>query len=145
MVAVLQRGQEDRIFHKLVWFFRVFLKWSQWSCNTTPFFPCQKQLCSQGLVLVHISLHANELCSTRPSLLWKSKGDLQIIIKKYKGWDLLLLEVQLDHEQWVRIHPWVFLAALNCPSFRKQSGVKWFTLPDIIEFSEREVKWRVAR
>ncbi len=39
---------------------RVFLKWSQWSCKTTPFLPCQKQLCSQWLVSVHISLHANE-------------------------------------------------------------------------------------
>ncbi len=64
-----------------VWFFRVFLKYSQWSCITTPFLPCQKQLCSQRLFSVHISLHANELCSPRPSLLWKSKGDSQIIIK----------------------------------------------------------------
>ncbi len=29
--------------------------------------------------------------------------------------------------------------ALNCPLFRKQSGVKWFTQPDINEFSESEV------
>ncbi len=50
---------------------RVFLKWSQWSCKTTPFLPCQKQLCSQWLDSVHISLHANEHCSPRPSLLWK--------------------------------------------------------------------------
>ncbi len=28
--------------------------------------------------------------------------------------------------------------ALNCPSFRKQSGVKWFAQPDINEFSESE-------
>ncbi len=35
--------------------------------------------------------------------------------------------------------------ALNFPSFRKQSGVKWFAQPDINEFSESEVKWRVAR
>ncbi len=35
--------------------------------------------------------------------------------------------------------------ALNCPSFRKQSGVKWFVLPGINEFSESEVKWHVAK
>ncbi len=35
--------------------------------------------------------------------------------------------------------------ALNCPSFRKQSGVKWFALPGINEFSESEVKCRVAK
>ncbi len=35
--------------------------------------------------------------------------------------------------------------ALNCPSFRKQSRVKWFAQPDINEFSESEVKWRVAK
>ncbi len=35
--------------------------------------------------------------------------------------------------------------ALNCPSFRKQSGVKWFAQPGINEFSESEVKWRVAK
>ncbi len=29
--------------------------------------------------------------------------------------------------------------ALNCPLFRKQSGVKWFAQPDINEFSESEV------
>ncbi len=29
--------------------------------------------------------------------------------------------------------------ALNCPSFRKQSGVKWFAQPDINKFSESEV------
>ncbi len=62
----------------------VFLKWSQWSWKTTPFLPCQKQLCSQQLVSLHISLHANELCSPRPSLLWKSKRDSQIIIKNIK-------------------------------------------------------------
>ncbi len=71
VVAVLQRGHRMPIFHKVVWFFRVFLKWSQWSCKTTPFLPCQKQLCSQWLVSVHISLHANELCSPCSSLLWK--------------------------------------------------------------------------
>ncbi len=97
--AVLQRGHRMPIFHKLVWFFRVILKWSRWACKRT-----------QWLVSVHISLHANELCSPRPSLLWKSKGDLQIIIKKYKVGDLLFLEVQLDHEQWLLIHPlvWTF-------------------------------------
>ncbi len=35
--------------------------------------------------------------------------------------------------------------ALNCPSFRKQSGAKWFAQPDINKFSESEVKWRVAK
>ncbi len=35
--------------------------------------------------------------------------------------------------------------ALNCPSFRKQSGVKWFALPGINKFSESEVKWHVAK
>ncbi len=35
--------------------------------------------------------------------------------------------------------------ALNCPSFRKQSGVKWFAQPGINEFSESEVKWHVAK
>ncbi len=84
------------IFHKLVCFFRVILKWSRWACKRT-----------QRLVSVHISLHANDLCSPRPSLLWKSKGDLQMIIKKYKVGDLLLLEVQLDHEQLLLIHPLV--------------------------------------
>ncbi len=62
---------------------------------------------TQRLVSVHISLHANELCTPRPSLLWKSKEDLQIIIKKYKVGDLLLLKMQLDHEQWLLIHPLV--------------------------------------
>ncbi len=105
MVAVLQRGHRMPIFHKVVWFIRVFLKWSQWSCKTTPFLPCQKQLCSQWLVSVHISFHANEHCSPRPSLLWN-------FLTKH---------------------------ALNCPSFRKQSLVKWFAQPGINEFSE--VKW----
>ncbi len=49
--------------------FRVFLKWCQWSCKTTPFLPCQKQLCSQLLISVHISLHANEHCLPRPSVV----------------------------------------------------------------------------
>ncbi len=35
--------------------------------------------------------------------------------------------------------------ALNCPSFRKQSGVKLFAQPDINKFSESELKWRVAK
>ncbi len=54
---------------------------------------------------------------------------------KYKVWDLLLLEVKIDHEQWLLIHPWVFFFF----SFRKQSGAKWFAQPDINEFSESEV------
>ncbi len=29
--------------------------------------------------------------------------------------------------------------ALNCPSFRKQSGIKWFAQPDINWFNESEV------
>ncbi len=91
-MAVLQRGYWMHIFHKVVWFIRVFLKWSQWSCQTTPFLPCQKQLCSQWLILVHISLHANELCSPHLSLLWKwSSLSFNFLIKP----------------------------ALNCPSFRK--------------------------
>ncbi len=105
------KGARMPIFHKLVCLFMVFLKWSQWSCKTTPFLPCQKQLCSQRLISVHISLHANEHCSPRPSLLWKTKGHSQIT-----------------------------KPALNCPSFRKQSRVKWFARPDINEFSESEVK-----
>ncbi len=56
----------------------------KWSCKTTPFLPCQKQLCSQRFISVHNSLHDNELCSPCPSLLWKSKGDSQIIIKNIK-------------------------------------------------------------
>ncbi len=64
--------------------FRVFLKWCQWSCKTTPFLPCQKQLILQLLISVHISLHANDHCLPRPSLLWKRKGDSQIIIKNIK-------------------------------------------------------------
>ncbi len=35
--------------------------------------------------------------------------------------------------------------ALNCLSFRKQSGAKWFAQPGINEFSESEVKWGVAK
>ncbi len=66
-------------------------------------------------------------------------------LQKYQVWDLLLLEVQLDHEQWVLIHPWVLTffikPALNCPSLRKQSGEKVFGQPDINIFSESEVKW----
>ncbi len=103
-VAVLQRGHRMPIFHKLVWFFRVILKWSRWACKRT-----------QRLISVHFSLHANELCSPRSSLLWKSKGDLQIIIKIYKVGDLLLLEVQLDHEQWLLIHPLVLTFKQNLP------------------------------
>ncbi len=62
--------------------------------------------------------------------------------KKYKLGDRLLLEVQLDHEQWLLIHPLVLTLtklALNCLSFKKQTGVKWFAHPDINEFSESEV------
>ncbi len=106
------------IFHKVVWFFRVFLKWSQWSCKTTPFLPCQKQLCSQWLVSVHISLHANELCSPAPLFCGRDPSLSFNFLTK---------------------------PALNCPSFRKQSGVKWFALPGINEFSESEVKWHVAK
>ncbi len=113
VVAVLQRGQSMPISHKVVGFFRVFLKWSQWSCKTTPFLPCQKQLCSQWLVSVHISLHANEHCSPRLSLLWK--------------WSSLSFN-------------FLTKPALNCPSFRKQSGVKWFAQPGINELMK--VKWR---
>ncbi len=140
---MLQRGHRMPIFHKLVWFFRVFLKWSQWSCKTTPFLPCQKQLCSQRLVSVHISLHDNELCSPRPSLLWKSKRDSQIIIKN-KKWDLFLLEVQLDHEQWLLIHPWVLTFYKTCLELSLIQKA-WFAQPDINKFSESEVKWRVAK
>ncbi len=104
MVAVLIRGHWMPIFHKVVGFFRVFLKWSQWSCKTTPFFPCQKQLCSHWLVLVFISLHANEHCSAHLSLHWKwSSMSCNFLTKP----------------------------ALNCLSFRKQSGVKWFAQPGI--------------
>ncbi len=112
MVAVLQRGHQMPIFHKLDWFFRVFLKCSQWSCKTTPFLSCRKQLCSQRLVSVHISIHANEHCSPHPSLLWK--------------WSSLSFN-------------FLTKPALNCPSFRKQSGVKWFAQPDINELMK--VKW----
>ncbi len=112
MVAVVQRGHWMPFFHKLVWFFRVFLKWSQWSCKTTPFLPGQKQLCSQWLVSVHISLHANDHCSPRLSLLWK--------------WSSLSFN-------------FLTKPALNCPSFRKQSGVKWFKQPGINKFSKSEV------
>ncbi len=124
VVAVLQRGHRKPIFHKLVWFFRVFLKWSQWSCKTTHFLPCQKQLCSQRLVSLHFSLHANELCSPRPSLLWKSKGDSQIIIKNIKcetylfwrcSWIMNFTDPSLSFNFLTK-------PALNCPSFRKQSG-----------------------
>ncbi len=52
VVAMLQRGHLMPTFRKLVWF-RVFLKWSRWSCKTTSFLPCQKQLCSQRLVSLH--------------------------------------------------------------------------------------------
>ncbi len=100
-----------------------------------PVFPCQKQLCSQRLISVHISLHANELCSPRPSLLWKSKRNSTIIIKNTKL-DLLLLEVQLDHKQWVLIHLWVFnKTCLELSLIQKA----WFVQPDINKFSESEV------
>ncbi len=39
-----------------------------------PFLPCQKQLCSQRPISVHVPLNANELCTARPSLPW---GDEQ--------------------------------------------------------------------
>ncbi len=62
-------------------------------------FPCQNQLFSASFFLVHVALiNANELCSPRPSLLWRAvrftlaaklanlhvirKGDLQRFIKK---------------------------------------------------------------
>ncbi len=91
MVALLQRGHWMPIFPKVIGFFRVFLKWSQWLCKTTPFLSCQKQLCSQWLVSVHISLHAN---APHLSLLWK--------------WSSLRFN-------------FLTKPALNCPSFRKQS------------------------
>ncbi len=106
----LQRGHRMPIFHKAVWFIRVFLKWSQWSCKTTPFLPCQKHLRSQRLVSVHISSTAHPaplFCESDPSL------SVNFLTK----------------------------TALNCPSFRKQSGVKWFVQPGINEFSGSEVKW----
>ncbi len=112
MVAVLQMGYWMPLFHKVVGIFRVFLKCSQWSYKTTRFLPCQKQLCSQWLVSVHIYLHANEHCSPHLSFLWK--------------WSSLSFN-------------FLTKPALNCPSFRKQSRVKWFVQPGIIEFSESEV------
>ncbi len=66
-------------------------------------------LCSQRLILGHVPLNANELIFLILIIFlpWKSKGDFQIIIKKYKVSDLLVLQVQLDHEQWVLIYPWI--------------------------------------
>ncbi len=113
VLAVLQRGW---IFHRLVWFFRVFMnglqhplvKNPQWSCKTTPFL--------LWLILGHVHLNANSVVEQRR---------FANNHRKHKVSDLLLLEVQLDHEQWVLIYPWVLTKhALNCPSFRKQSGVK---------------------
>ncbi len=44
-------------------------------CETTPFLPCQKQLCSQRPVSVHVSLNDNELLLTPPlsSVNWGRK------------------------------------------------------------------------
>ncbi len=66
---------------------------------------------------MHTSLQANELCSPRPSLLWKGKGDLQIIIKKIYNGRLT------SSGGTAGSFNFLIKLALNCPSFRKQSGV----------------------
>ncbi len=78
VVAVLQRGHWMPIFHKLVWFFRVFVKglqhtlvkMPQWLYKTTPLYTL---FCSQWLVSRHVPLNANELCSLHPSLQRKRR------------------------------------------------------------------------
>ncbi len=97
----------------------VFSKWSQWSCSH-----------SQQLFSLHISLHANEFCSPRPSLPWKSKGDSQIIIKNIKCETFFFWRCNwIMNYGYCSILIFYFLTklALNCPSFRKQSGEKWST------------------
>ncbi len=42
----------------------LWLKFFSGSVKTTPFLPCQKQLCSQWPVSVHVPLNANELLLT---------------------------------------------------------------------------------
>ncbi len=90
-VAVLQRGHRMPIFHKLVWFFRVILKWSRWACKRT-----------QRLISVHISLYADKLCSPRPSLLWKSPSfRKQSGVKSFVQPDLFSeSEVTCDQVWW---------------------------------------------
>ncbi len=108
MVTVLQRGHWMPNFHSVV--VSLGSSWNGLSvCVKTLFLPCQKQLCSQRLVSMHISLHANDHCYHATL---------------FCGND----------------HPWVLTKpALNCPSFRKQYGVKWFAQPGINEFSESEL------
>ncbi len=93
------------IFHKLVWFFRVFIKYlqptldkiPQWSCKTTPFLPCQKQLCSQRPILVHVSSNDSELLLT-PHLSFTSN---------YK-WDIVVATAAPVQRKWqtVKLATW---------------------------------------
>ncbi len=118
MVAVLQRGHRMPIFHKVVWFFRVFLKWSQWSCKTTPFY-----------LVKNSSVHSDSFRCISLYMLMSSAHPAPLFCGRDPSLSFNFLTKP----------------ALNCPSFRKQSGVKWFALPGINEFSESEVKWHVAK
>ncbi len=75
-------------------FFRVFMKClehtlvkiPQWLCKTTPFLPCQKHLCSQRAVSVHVSLNANELCLPPPLSSVKEERRFANNRIKFKVW-----------------------------------------------------------
>ncbi len=99
VVAVLQRGHRMPIFHKLVWFFRVFSV-VMYNNNLFTLSKTSDSFLCISLYMLMSSAHPAPLFR---GFVWRFTNNH----KKYKVWDLLLLEVQLDHEQWVLINPWV--------------------------------------